>query len=83
MLNRRFEDHIKSVVGEKEYIRIRDTSAYTRAMKHFDETIKPGFHISEDNEQYVNFPKAGLKDQREKGLSKDTITIQRYWQLLP
>lgn len=78
MLNRRFEEYIKNVIGENDFIRIRETSAYSRAMKHFDESIKPGFHTSDDNEQYVNFPKAGLKDRPELGLSKDTIAVKRY-----
>ena len=78
MLNRRFEEHVKSVVGEKDFLNLRETSAYARAMKNFDENIKPGFYTSSDDEQFVNFPKASLKDRPERGLSKDTITVTRY-----
>ena len=78
MINRRFEDHIRNVVGEEAFARLRQTRAYAGAMKHFDEIIKPSFHTSEDDEQYVNFPKAGLADRPNLGLTKDTITIQRH-----
>ena len=77
MLNRRFEDHIKNVIGERDFIAIRETGAYARAMEHFDKVIKRGFYTSDEDEQYVNSPKAELKDRPERGLSKDTITVKR------
>ncbi|KAI4255015.1 MAG: hypothetical protein L6R42_006950 [Xanthoria sp. 1 TBL-2021] len=77
MINRRFEDHIRIVMGEKEFLRVRETAAYAQAMQHFNDNIKPGFDTSQAGEHYVNFPKAGLKDNPAKGLSKDTITITR------
>ena len=82
MLNRRFEDYIKSIVGEDEFVRLRETGAYARAMKNFDDHIKQEFYHCEDDEQYVNFPRAGLKDRPEKGLLHNTITIKRYLLLL-
>ena len=78
MLNRRFEDHVKNVVGEKEFIRLREQSCYALGMKHFDQHVKTGFHTSDLDEQYINFPKAGLKARPDLGLFKDTITIKRY-----
>ena len=77
MLNRRFEDHVKNVVGEKEFVRLREKSGYAIGMKHFDQNVKTGFHTSDIDEQYINFPKAMLKDRPELGLSKDTITVKR------
>lgn len=78
MLNRRFEDYVKNVVGEKEFVRLREKSCYALGMKHFDQHVKTGFHTSDLDEQYINFPKAGLKDRVDLGLSKDTITVKRY-----
>ena len=77
MLNQRFECHIKDVVGESDFVRIRKTSAYAQAMKHFDEVIKPGFNTSDDHEQFVTFPRAQLKDLDWRGLSRDTLTVKR------
>jgi len=81
MLNRRFEEHIKNVVGDGDFIKLRDSGALTRAMKHFNDYIKPGFYSSEEDEQYISFPKAGLKDRPRKGLSQNCITVKR--QVLP
>jgi hypothetical protein len=44
-------------------------------MKTFDENIKPGFRSRDDEEQYVTFPKVGLKDDPTRGLKSDTITV--------
>lgn len=71
-----------TVLGEKEFVRLRETRTYARAMKNFDENIKPGFQNSEDDEQYIHFPKAGLKDRPELGLVGDTVTVERYPSLL-
>lgn len=73
---------MKTVVGEKEFVKFRETRAYASGMEFFDETVKPGFHTTDDDEQYINFPKAGLKDRPQLGLSKDTLTVKRYSELL-
>jgi hypothetical protein len=44
-------------------------------MKTFDENIKPEFRSRDDEDQYVTFPKANLKDDPAKGLKSDTITV--------
>lgn len=75
MLNKRFEEWVSNVVGERAYIELRQTDAYRLAMKTFDENIKPGFRSRDDQDQYVNFPKAGLADDPAKGLESNTITI--------
>ena len=69
---------MKTTVGEKEFVKFRETGAYALGMKQFDEIVKPGFHTSDVDEQYINFPKAGLKDRPLFGLSKDTITVKKY-----
>jgi len=75
MLNRRFEEWVKNVVGERSFLELREQDAYRRAMKDFDKNIKPGFRSKDDEEQYVNFPKADLKDDPAKGLKANTITV--------
>ena len=75
MLNKRFEEWVKNVVGERAYLDLREQDSYRIAMKTFDENIKPGFCSRDDEEQYVTFPKACLKDDPDKGLQSDTITV--------
>lgn len=78
MINRRFEDWVKTVVGDRAYLDLVEQDSYRRAMKTFDENIKPGFRTVQDEEQYINFPKANLKDDPTKGLTNDTITVEAY-----
>ncbi len=75
MLNKRFEEWVKTVVGERTYLDLQEQDCYRLAMKTFDENIKPGYRSRDDEEQYVNFPKACLKDDISKGLQSDTVTV--------
>ena len=75
MLNRRFEDWVKSVVGDRAYLDLVEHPSYRQAMKTFDENIKPAFRSKEDEEQYVPFPKANLNDDPAKGLKNNMITV--------
>ena len=75
MLNKRFEEWVKNVVGERAYLDLREQDSYRIAMKTFDDNIKPDFRSRDDEEQYVTFPKAGLTDDPAKGLQSDTITV--------
>lgn len=75
MLNLRFEQWVKDIVGEKAFLDLRQTDSFRLAMKTFDENIKPGFRSRDDEEQYVNFPKANLTDDPNKGLKANCITV--------
>lgn len=77
MLNRRFEEHIKNVVGDLAFSKLRDSGNLARAMKEFNDTIKPGYHTSGDAEYYVYFPRAGLEDMPEKGLEDNCLTVTK------
>ena len=82
MLNLRFEQWVRDVVGEKVFLDLKETDAFRLAMKHFDETIKPGFRSRDDQDQYVHFPLANLKDEPAKGLKNSCITMTGFVMLL-
>lgn len=75
MLNRRFEQWIKDVVGERAFLDLRETNGFRLAMKQFEESIKPGFQGVEDEDQFVNFPMANLKDDKAKGVKANSIAL--------
>ena len=77
MLNQGFECYIKDMLGESDFVRIRETRAYAQAIKQFDDVIKPGFNTSDDHEHLVTFPRAQLNDLDWRGLSRDTLTVKR------
>ena len=75
MLNKRFEEWVKNIVGERAYIELRETNGYRLAMKQFDESIKPAFRSRDDEDQYINFPMANLKDDPSKKIKSNCITL--------
>ncbi|KAL9040436.1 MAG: hypothetical protein Q9214_004488 [Letrouitia sp. 1 TL-2023] len=75
MLNKRFEEWVKSIVGEKAYIKLKGTTGYRLAMKQFDENIKPAFRSRDDEDQYISFPMANLKDSVTKGIKSNSIIL--------
>ena len=75
MLNKRFEEWGKHTVGERAYIELKETNGYRLAIKQFDENIKPAFRSRDDEDQYVNFPMANLKDNPAKMIKSNCITL--------
>ena len=78
MLNKRFEQWIKDIVGENSFLKLKKTNGYRLAMKQFDEKIKPSFKSKDYEDQYINFPMAGLKDNTARGVMSNCITVKGY-----
>jgi hypothetical protein len=76
MINKRFENWVKDMVGERQYLDLRETEGYRRAMRDFDENIKPSFRGESDEPQYINFPMANIPDDRHKGIKGNTLTLK-------
>jgi hypothetical protein len=75
MINKRFENWVKDMVGERAFFDLKEHDAYRRAMKDFDENIKPGFRGKDDDVQYVNFPMANIKDNKARGITGNTLPL--------
>ncbi|KAI9654197.1 MAG: hypothetical protein M1821_006725 [Bathelium mastoideum] len=75
MINRRFENWVKDMVGERQYLDLRETDAYRRAMKNFDENIKPEYQGENNDVTYINFPMAQIADNESKGIRNGTLTL--------
>lgn len=74
MINNRFEDFVKSTVGEETFFQLKKTEGWRRALKNFDETIKPGFRSRDDEPEYIHFPLANLPNNKDRGINNDQIT---------
>ncbi|KAI9882584.1 MAG: hypothetical protein M1823_005673 [Watsoniomyces obsoletus] len=75
MLNKRFEQLIQNLVGDKEFQRIRKTKGYETAKEQFDLSIKTAFAAT-DEEYIVSFPMANLIDNPEKNIESNCITLE-------
>jgi hypothetical protein len=71
-LNKRFEEAVKNLIGEEEFLRIKKTNAWFRASTQFDREIKPAFRGKSSEEYFVNFPMADLEDIPGSGLASST-----------
>lgn len=77
-LNRRFEAEVKELVGEDEYVRVRKTKGYKAAVNQFDKDVKRSFHGDLDDDYYINFPLAGLRDDPNNNLESNCWNMTGY-----
>ncbi|KAF2403588.1 actin-like ATPase domain-containing protein [Trichodelitschia bisporula] len=64
-LNYRFEDHVRTRIGEERYNNMREKKAKTwnMGLKYFEEFVKRNY--DENEEQEINVPFPGLPDDEE------------------
>jgi ABC-type transporter MlaC component len=67
-----FEKHIKTVVGEQQYARLKD-KAKKKMIKEFENTVKRSY-TGEDKEYSVDL--AGVDDNAAFGINDDSITLK-------
>lgn len=77
-LNKRFEEAVKAVVGEDQFFRLRKTRGFEEAVSQFDKSIKVAFRGGVDEEYYVNFPMANLRDDPVNNIQANCWTLQGY-----
>jgi len=76
MLNRRFEEYVKNIVGEEAFFGLKKTPGYVDVIERFDSVIKPQFNGDQKQEWFVNFPMAKLEDDPENNLEGDCLTLK-------
>ncbi|KAF2839632.1 actin-like ATPase domain-containing protein [Patellaria atrata CBS 101060] len=74
-LNYRFEDHVRSRVGEERYTQMREKKAKTwnMGLKYFEEFVKRNF--SDEEHAEVNIPFPGLPDDEDAGLDSGFLVM--------
>lgn len=65
ILNQRFEESVRDLVGKQEFERLQKTKGYRHAIRTFDRQVKRSFRGDPNEGYFVNFPTAGLKDDLE------------------
>ncbi|KAH7304629.1 putative heat shock 70 kDa protein 12A [Rhexocercosporidium sp. MPI-PUGE-AT-0058] len=48
IVNKRFEEFVKDIVGEETFFVLRKTEAFAKAMREFDQEVKPNFRAVPD-----------------------------------
>jgi hypothetical protein len=77
-LNRRFEQAVKDLVGEDAYFHLRKTRGFEQATRQFDTQIKTAFRGDLEEDYFVNFPMADLKDDPVNNLVANTWNMKGY-----
>lgn len=77
-LNKRFEEAFKAVVGEDQFFRLRKTKGFEEAVSQFDKSIKVAFRGGVDEEYYVNFPMANLRDDPLNNIQANCWNMKGY-----
>ena len=81
-LNKRFTQAVKDLVGEDQFYHLRKTKGYQEAMKQFDRQIKTAFRGTADEDYFVNFPMANLKDDKKRRLVSNCWNMKGYVSLV-
>lgn len=61
-LNKRFEDTVRQVVGDEQFVNLKKTVGWAKAVNEFDKSIKTAFDGDVTDIHYINFPKSELED---------------------
>ena len=77
-LNKRFEEAVKNVVGEDQFYHLRTTKGFEEALLQFDKSIKVAFRGGLDEEYYVNFPTADLRDDPWNNIQANCWNMKGY-----
>lgn len=73
-LNNRWEKMVKDIVGEAEFYRIKGDKCYLEPLDYFERVANRKFRGVE-KKWIFHFFKAGLRDNRPKGLFSDTLVL--------
>lgn len=61
-LNKRFEETVRQVVGDEQFVNLKNSVGWAKAVNEFDKNIKTAFDGDITDVHYVSFPKAELED---------------------
>ncbi|KAI0542677.1 actin-like ATPase domain-containing protein [Xylaria digitata] len=68
-LNKRFAELVRNVVGDEQWIELKKGIGWSKASNEFDKVIKTGFNGNLDEEHWIAFPQASLKDDPDENVS--------------
>ncbi|KAL7936393.1 hypothetical protein V8C35DRAFT_295382 [Trichoderma chlorosporum] len=76
-LNQRFEDAVRRLVGKEQWRVLQPSKGYNYAAKCFDRDVKTSFMNREDDEYFVSFPMAKLRNDLDRGLQSNCWLMKR------
>lgn len=77
-LNKRFEEAVRLVVGDEQFVLLKKCVGWSQALNEFDKVIKTGFNGDITKTFYVTFPKAELEDDLAENLTSNCWAMTGY-----
>lgn len=77
-VDHKFHEHVKSLIGDAHFDRLRELNVWQLGLNQFRDTIKRNFDANSPDDHVITFPKAGLPDVPSRGLKRNTLTLTRY-----
>ncbi|KAI1084122.1 actin-like ATPase domain-containing protein [Whalleya microplaca] len=74
-LNQRFEEAVHNLVGDEQWIELKKSVGWAKALNDFDKQSKIAFKGDSDEDFFINFPKAKLEDNPDENLVSNCWTM--------
>ncbi|KAI2626431.1 actin-like ATPase domain-containing protein [Hypoxylon sp. NC1633] len=74
-LNKRFTEAVQNVVGDEQWIMLKKSVGWSKAMDEFDKVIKLAFRGDVEEDFFVSFPQAKLEDDPDENLVGNCWTM--------
>lgn len=76
ILNKRFEDAVKNIVGDEEFLDLKKTEGFADAVKQFDREVKPAFCGDRDQAWNVNFTMGNIQDDPSNNIQANCLRLK-------
>jgi hypothetical protein len=76
ILNKRFEEAVKNIVGDENFLKLKKTEGFADGVKQFDREVKPAFRGDPDQAWNINFTMAKLEDDPENNLMDNCLRLK-------
>ncbi len=76
ILNKRFEEAVKNLVGDEEFLELKKTEGFADAVKQFDREVKPAFCGDKDQAWNVNFTMGNLQDDPASNIQANCLRLK-------
>lgn len=76
ILNKRFEEAVKNIVGDEEFLDLKKTEGFADAVKQFDREVKPAFCGDKDQAWNVNFTMGNLEDDPTNNIQANCLRLK-------
>jgi hypothetical protein len=76
ILNKRFEEAMKNIVGDEEFFELKKTEGFADAVQQFDKEVKPAFCGDMSQAWNVNFTMGNLRNDPSNNIQGNCLRVK-------